>query len=107
MTTYEVPWNLSRGQREAWWSHAQLLGSHSLSAQPGVIFPLGLESRQRALDWTQAQALSTCELSLSWALISPDAGLNLNEASLFLQAKLPGSRPQSRTHQAQALLLTT
>ena len=73
----------------------------------GGIFPLGLESRQRVLGWTQAQALSTCELSLSWALTSPDAGLSLNEASLFLQAKLPGSRPLSHTHQAQALLLTT
>lgn len=76
-------------------------------ASLGLIFALGLESRQSALDWTQAQALSTCELSLPWALIFPDAAQSLDEGSLFLQGKLAGSRSQSHTCQAQEGLLTT
>lgn len=76
-------------------------------ASLGLIFALGLESRQSAQDWTQAQALSTCELSLPWTLISPGAAWSLGEGSLSLQGKLPGSRFQSHTHQAQAGLLTT
>ena len=75
-------------------------------ASLGLIFALGLESRQSTLDWTQAQALSTCELSLPWALISPGAAWSLDEGSLSL-GKLPGSRSQSHTHQAQVGLLTT